>query len=111
MKNSGLSMIGMLVSLLVIAVLTILVMKNMGINGSKNPEKNIKAPMEKAKSVECTLKVEGLNKEVETYKITNEKFPESLDELGQDYQCPVYKLAYHYDPITGKVWCPKHDRD
>ena len=82
----------------------------MGINDSKNSEKNIKAPMENAKGVECTLKVDGLNKEVSAYKMTNEKFPSTLNEITSDYQCPIFNVPYRYDPATGKVWCPKHDQ-
>jgi hypothetical protein len=107
-RNSGMSFIGIFFSLVFIALLTIMLMKNAGINTSDS--KNIKAPMEKAKAVECTLKVDALNKEVTTYKITNAKFPASLDEIMSDYLCPVLNVPYHYDPKSGKVWCPKHDQ-
>ena len=108
MKNSGLNIIGILFSLLFIALLTIMLMKNAGINTSDS--KKVNAPMEKAKAVECTLKVDGLNKEISAYKITNEKFPASLDEITTDYLCPIFNVPYHYDPTSGKVWCPKHDQ-
>ena len=62
MKNSGMSFIGILFSLVFIALLTIMLMKNAGINTSDS--KKVNAPMEKAKGVECTLKVDGLNKEI-----------------------------------------------
>jgi competence protein ComGC len=110
MKNSGMSMLGMLFSLLIIAFLTVILLKSMGINGSKNPEKNINAPIEKAKAVECTLKADGLNKEIMTYKITNEELPASLNDITSDYFCPIVNEPYQYDSTTGKVWCPKHDQ-
>ena len=106
MKNSGISFIGILFSLLIIALLTITLIKNVGNNTSES--KNIKAPIEKAKAIECTLKVDGLNKEVTAYKITNEKLPASLDEITTDYLCPVFNVPYHYDQTSGKVWCPEH---
>ena len=106
MKNSGISFIGILFSLLIIALLTITLIKNVGNNTSES--KNIKAPIEKAKAIECTLKVDGLNKEVMAYKITNEKLPASLDEITTDYLCPVFNVPYHYDQTSGKVWCPEH---
>jgi hypothetical protein len=107
-KNSGMSIIGILFSLVFIALLTIMLMKNAGINTSDSTEVN--APMEKAKGVECTLKVNGLNKEISAYKISNEKFPASLEEITSDYLCPIFNVPYHYDPTSGRVWCPKHDQ-
>lgn len=111
MKNSGMSIIGIIFSLVIIALLTVIVMKNMGLNDSKNYQKSMKAPVEKAKAVECTLKVDGLNKAVMTYKMTNEKLPGTLDEITNDYRCPIVNLPYHYDPASGKVWCPEHDQE
>jgi hypothetical protein len=107
-KNSGMSFIGIFFSLLFMALPTIMLMKNAGINTSDS--KKVKEPMEKAKAVECTLKVDGLNKEVTTYKITNEKFPATLEEITSDYLCPVFNVPYHYDQTSGRVWCPKHDQ-
>jgi hypothetical protein len=110
-RNSGISFIGILFSLVVIAFLTITLLKTVGIHNAKTPDsKNIRAPMEKAKAVECTLKVDALNKEVEAYKITNEKLPASLDEITSDYLCPIFNVPYHYDQTSGKVWCPKHNQ-
>jgi len=107
-KNSGLSFIGILFSLIFIALLTIMLIKNAGFNTSDS--KKVSAPIEKAKAVECTLKVDALNKEVMAYKITNEKLPVSLDEITTDYLCPVFNVPYHYDQTAGRVWCPKHDQ-
>ena len=108
MKNSGMSIIGILFSLVFIALLTIMLMKNAGINTSDS--KKVNAPMEKAKGVKCTLKVDGLNKEITAYKITNEKLPASLDEITSDYLCPIFNVPYRYDQTSGRVWCPKHDQ-
>lgn len=111
MRNSGISMIGMLFSLLVIAFLTLIVLKPMGINNSKTSDsKNVRAPIEKAKAVECRIKVDALNKEVAAYRITNEKSPTSLDEITTDYLCPVFNVPYHYDQTSGRVWFPQHDQ-
>jgi|WetSurMetagenome_2_1015567.scaffolds.fasta_scaffold04275_5 competence protein ComGC len=107
-RNSGMTFIGILFSLLIIVLLTITLIKNVGINTSDS--KKVNAPMKKAKGVECTLKVDGLNKEISAYKITNEKFPASLDEITSDYLCPIFNVPYHYDPTSGRVWCPKHDQ-
>jgi competence protein ComGC len=107
-KNSGISIIGILFFLVFIALLTIMLMKNAGINAPDS--KKVNAPMEKAKGVECTLKVDGLNKEISAYKITNEKFPASLDEITSDSLCPIFNVPYHYDQTSGRVWCPKHDQ-
>ena len=109
MKNSGMSFIGILFSLLILALLTITLIKNVGINHSNiSDSKNVRAPIEKAKAVECRIKVDALNKVVAAYRITNEKTPMSLDEITTDYLCPVFNVPYHYDQTSGRVWCPKH---
>jgi competence protein ComGC len=110
-RNSGMTFIGILISLLIIALLTITLIKNVGVQNSGTPNpKNVREPIEKAKAVECKIKVDGLNKEVAAYRITNEKSPTSLDDITTDYLCPVFNVPYHYDRTSGKVWCPKHDQ-
>ena len=111
MQNSGMSFIGILLSLLIIAILTITLIKNNGRYGSETADsKNIKKSVEKAKAVECRLKIDAINKEVAVYKITNEKFPNTLDEITTDYLCPVVNMPYQHDRASGRVWCPKHDQ-
>jgi len=101
--------IGILFSLLIIALLTITLVKNVGINNSNTSDsKNVREPIEKAKAVECTLKVEALNKEVTAYRITNDKLPASLDEIASDITCPVSGVKLDYNQTTGKVRCPEH---
>jgi hypothetical protein len=107
-RNAGMSFIGILFALIFIALLTIMLMKNAGINTSDS--KKVREPIEKAKAVECTLKVNALNKEVTAYKITNDKLPTSLDEITTDYLCPIFNVPYRYDQTSGRVWCPKHDQ-
>lgn len=103
--------IGIVLSLVIIALLMITLIKNVGINNSETPDsKNAREPIKKAKAVECRIKVDGLNKEVAAYRITNEKSPPSLNEITTDYLCPVFTVPYRYDPTSGRVWCPKHDQ-
>ena len=103
--------IGIVLSLVIIALLAIAFIKNAGINNSKTSDsKNVREPIEKAKAVECRIKVDALNKEVGAYRITNEPPPTSLDEITTDYLCPVFNVPYHYDQTSGRVWCPKHDQ-
>jgi len=112
MRESGVGFVGILFSLVIIALLTITLIKNVGINNSKNPDaKNVRAPIEKAKAVECRIKVDALNKEVVAYKITNEKFPTALDEITTDYLCPAFDVPFSYDQTSGRVWCQKHEED
>jgi competence protein ComGC len=106
MRNSGMTFIGILFSLLFIALLTIMLLKNVGFNTSDS--KKVKAPIEKAKAVECTLKVEALNNEVKIYKMSHENFPSSLDEIASDTTCPVSGVQLDYNQTTGKVRCPEH---
>ena len=111
MRNAGMSFIGILLSLVIVALLTITLIKNVGFHNSETPDsKNVREPIEKAKAVECRIKVDALNKEVAAYRITNEKTPTSLDEITTDYLCPIFNVPYHYDQTSGRVWCPKHDQ-
>ncbi|WAC07156.1 MAG: hypothetical protein OS130_13120 [Thermodesulfobacteriota bacterium] len=109
MKNSGMTFIGILFSLLIIALLTITLIKNVGINNSETPDsKNVREPIEKAKAVECRIKVEALNNEVKVYKMSHDDFPSSLDEIASDTTCPVSGVQLDYNQTTGKVRCPEH---
>jgi hypothetical protein len=105
------SFMGIVLFLVIVALLMITLIKNVGINNSNTSDsKNVREPIEKAKAVECKIKVDALNKEVAAYRITNEKSPTSLDDITTDYLCPVFNVPYHYDRISGKVWCSKHDQ-
>ena len=112
MRESGVGFISILFSLVIIAFLTLMLIKNLGVDKSHIQDaQDGRDPREKAKAIECTLKVDALNKEVTTYKITNEKFPATLGEITSDYLCPICNAPFSYDPTSGKVWCQTHKDD
>jgi len=72
------------------------------------------APMGRAYSVQCQNNLTQLRAGISMYQQSNQKFPDSLADLGLNsiVKCPNTGVPYTYDPTTGKVSCatPGHEK-
>ncbi|MGA1871129.1 MAG: type II secretion system protein [bacterium] len=106
MDDSGMGFVSIIFALVVIAILALTLSKNPGKQGSKTTD----ARVDRAKAVECDIKIKALNKEIEVYKMGNEHFPSSLDEVTDEPVCPVSHVALKYNKERGRAWCPEHTK-
>jgi type II secretory pathway pseudopilin PulG len=72
------------------------------------------AAIQQARGVQCEQNLRGIRQALETYRVSGDDMPKSLDELrlGGATSCPVSGNPYVYDPQTGAVHCttPGHER-
>ena len=110
MKNSGFGAIGLLVTVVFILMITVCAIKYYGLNESSpsSTEATDQEPLEEARAVECLMKVEALGTDIKMFVTENNRFPTSLEEVTDDYYCPISDVEYEYDGTTGEVWCPEH---
>ncbi len=110
MRNSGISVLGILFTVVLITIVTIALMKTVGVNNSEtgDVEVNTEEPMEKARAVECIVRLRTLTTEIKMYQAEHEQLPAYLEDVTEDSFCPVSGDDYEYDPETGEVWCPEH---
>ncbi len=74
----------------------------------------VQAPVERAQGVDCANNLQQLRYALTMAQQTNERYPATLQELTTSGSgiprsmlfCPVSKMAYVYDPSTGRVSCP-----
>lgn len=114
----GNTLVGLLVTFAIIAVLAVVFLKGGNVFGSNSsPRKDgrgttvpglVKA---KAEDEVCRSNLGQVRMSLQISRDANgdESWPESLQEtrLGsQFYMCPMGKEPYRYDPATGKVSCP-----
>ena len=114
--QSGNSLIGILVALVVIVGLTLVfVFGGFGLTGNKSERKDkvgttiIGKSMARAKDAKCMEYLKQVRMSIEMNTNTDDEKPESMDILKlptEVTQCPIGKEPYVYDPATGKVSCP-----
>lgn len=100
----GFTAIGLIIALVIIAILSLIFIQRSGISNPKTTE----APVERAKALDCQMKIKVISDEIKIYQLEHNKFPISLDEIRKDFKCPVTGVEYEYDSSTGRVWCPEH---
>ncbi|MEO0162007.1 MAG: hypothetical protein ABIL39_08825 [candidate division WOR-3 bacterium] len=70
------------------------------------------APPEKARNLDCQLRIKKIQDAIQLYFIENGKYPEQLSDLndipGSETFCPITGQPYQYDYRTGNVFCPQH---
>jgi len=93
-----------------ITIVTIAVMKMVGVydSGTGDVEVNTDEPMEKARAVECIVRLRALTTEIKMHQVEHDRLPADLEEITEDSFCPVSGDDYEYDPETGEVWCSEH---
>jgi hypothetical protein len=82
--------------------------------GTKSPVsgKTVSAPIQRAHDVECMNYLRQLRAAIQMSQASSEALPRSLSELSSSgvtremLACPVSRMAYLYDPQTGRVGCP-----
>lgn len=111
MKNAGMGSLGLLFTFALIIGLTIFAINHYGLlnrNNSDESGDSEKAPIEEAMGMECLMRIEAYKDDIKMFQAEHDRYPESLDELGGDYTCPVTGQTYHYDHETGEIRCPEH---
>jgi hypothetical protein len=114
----GNTLVGMLITIALMALLAVVLFKGSGAFGAKS------GPGRKdgrgtttmglaelaAKDTVCRSNLAQVRAALIIAQSNNdEKFPDTLEEtkLGNDfYKCPLGGEKYIYDPTTGKVYCP-----
>lgn len=109
MGNSGTNFISIIFGIIIIAVLTVMVMRTVGVRDPDTGEEiTPEGAIDKAKVTECIVKLQDINTQIRMFQVENDRLPESLDEVTSDYYCPVSGVEYQYDEQTRKAWCPEH---
>lgn len=117
--DSAQTLLGMLVSLIIIALLIgtfyIGYVKVKKVEEEqRKAETTLGKVMEKGKGVECLNNLQQLRQLITMYQIDHGTNPPSLNDLnpppGVTVRCPVTGAAYIYDPQTGRVVCPQHPK-
>ncbi len=101
-----------LLTLVFIIVLTFIVIKHYGVYESGHPEEkaSVEKPIEEARAVECLAKIKALTTDIKMFQVENDCIPQSLDEVSDDYSCPITGDEYEYDGSTGEIWCLEHGK-
>jgi hypothetical protein len=110
MRNSGVSAVGILFTVVLITIVTIALMKAVGVNnsGTGDVEVNTEEPIERAKVVECIMRLQSVAREIKMYQVEGNQLPAYLEDVTEDSFCPVSGEDYEYDSETGEVWCAEH---
>lgn len=111
MKHSGMGSISLLFTFGIIIVITIFAINHWGLvdrDGDEEDGDSEQVPIEEAMGVECLMRIEAYRDDITMFQAEHDAYPESLDELGGDYTCPVTGEEYEYDYETGTIWCPEH---
>jgi len=116
-QTRGNTLVGMLVTMAIMALLAVALFKGSGAFGGKS------GPTRKdghgtttmgsaewaARDTVCKSNLGQVRMALQILEGGDEKHPDSIEEtkLGKDfYRCPVGKEKYIYDPVTGQVHCP-----
>jgi hypothetical protein len=120
------SLVAMLVTILIVAVLVVVFMKGgnlFGAPGSGSTRKDGKgttvpgAALARSEDAVCMEHLRDLRMAITVAQTSDgdDKFPETLEETKQGpdfYKCPLGGEPYQYDPKTGVVHCvhPGHEK-
>lgn len=78
-----------------------------GLAGCDNPVKQMGSDavqtIDRSRERGAQAGLDTMNKAVETFRASNDRLPESLDELIQSMGITVDASLYSYDPATGTV--------
>jgi hypothetical protein len=114
----GNTLVGMLVTMAIIALLAVVMFKGSGAFGAKATSSRkdgkgttVMGQAELAAKDDVCRSNLGQDRQALTIAQMNndEKFPENLEDIKfpkEFYKCPVGGEKYVYDPATGKVSCP-----
>lgn len=121
-KNGNWSLIGILASAAIIAILTVVyfsgsgdvstVSKDSELLGESEKQTTVGKSMDRAKDTECMSQLRQIRSAIDMYKISSPDGanPPSLTDLdigasSKFFTCPVSGNKYVYDAATGKVKC------
>lgn len=116
-RNSGFSLIEILVVMAIIVTLSAIATGVYLGNGKGAPPGKAHSPMGRARDTVCIENIRSVRQSIAAYQTTEteEHFPTALTdmrELSADFRsCPVGREPYNYDPATGQVHCvhPGHE--
>lgn len=110
--RSGLTILALILSLLVIALTASIVIAYL--SGQGGGASGVESPIKRARNVECLAQVKKVEMHVQIHSVQNGRYPGSLDMVDDlseaDLRCPVTQKDYQYDPQSGRVSCPDHLR-
>lgn len=119
MNKRGFSLVSMLVTMALIAMLSVVFMYGSGVfqkGGPKSPRadgKGVTVPglaEAAARDTVCRSNLEQIRSAIMVFQSSNdEHFPNSLDDIkfpAEVLEDPIGHEKYVYDPATGQVHCP-----
>ena len=110
-RSRGMAVITLIISMVITALLVVLALL-LFTRSTTIDEGGVTAPIEKGKSVQCLAQRRRVETSLQMYQAEHGRFPSSLNDLtdlsDDEFQCPVTKASYMYQPITGKMICPDH---
>lgn len=116
MKNRdsrGMALISIIISLLIMALL-VYVALTLYSGGKDNATETITAPIERSRAVQCFAQIRKVETAIKMYLAEHGRYPSSLNEIEdltkEDFYCPVTNNPYNYNPGTGKITCPDHNK-
>lgn len=112
-ETRGMALISIIISLLIMALL-IYVALTLYSGGKDNATETITAPIERGRAVQCLAQIRKVEIATQMYLAENGRYPSSLNEVEdltkEDFYCPVTKNLYNYNPRTGEITCPYHNK-
>jgi type II secretory pathway pseudopilin PulG len=112
-ETRGMALISMIISLLIMALL-IYVALTLYSGGKDNATETITVPIERGRAVQCLAQIRKVETAIQMYLAENGRYPSSLNEVDdltkEDFYCPVTNNLYNYNPRTGKITCPDHNK-
>jgi len=105
------SLVEVLVVVVILMVLAAFLMPRY-LGNARTKNGRAATPLARAHDTECLYNIRSVRQALEVYKTgdPDSKNAQSLTELREltpeMRQCPVGKVPYRYDPVTGEVHCP-----
>jgi type II secretory pathway pseudopilin PulG len=117
-EGGWLTLIGLLITVIIIAILAVYILQGPGAFGPNSSSKagGLAAAKESATAVACKTNLQQIRSALQMAQMEGGGNPASLEDLAQanpnlQLNCPVGGEEYQYDPGSARVWCahPGHE--